>query len=237
VGRRVSLHARLSGRRSRSLLSHHNVLIITPSDLIATAFQTILTAQNISTVFVSDVSDGPLNYFLPQVIFLDDAIIAENTRLEGIQKQYPKSKIAILSLTCQPTHVWKIIKAGAIGYLYLRDHLVSRIPLILEDVLNGSLYLSPSAQVALTSIRYYRSQDLTSYQADVLRLTTKHWIANRIVSELDGVRLPFIRYRKYYVKCLLSKPMVSLYRRSFPYNCLKLIPITKKSEPQTSAIR
>jgi DNA-binding NarL/FixJ family response regulator len=70
------------------------------------------------------------------------------------------------------------------GYLYLRDRLVSRIPLILEDVLNGSLYLSPSAQAALTSIRYYRSQNLTTYQANVLRLMTKHWTANRIASEL-----------------------------------------------------
>ena len=158
-------------------------LIITPSDLIATAFQTILAAQDISTVCISDIPDRHAHH-TPYIIFFDDVIIATDTRLEPIQKQYPNSKIVILSLTCEPVHVWNMIEAGASGYLYLRDRLVSRIPLLLEDVLNGSLYLSPSAQAALTSIRYYRSQDLTDYQADVLRLMAKHWTANRIASEL-----------------------------------------------------
>jgi DNA-binding NarL/FixJ family response regulator len=160
-----------------------HVLIITPSDLITTAFQTLLTAQDILTVCISNLSESPVNY-LAHIIFLDDAVIAADTRLERIQKKYPNSKIVILSLVCEPIHVWNVIEAGVSGYLYLRDRLVSRILLILEDVLNGSLYLSPSAQAALTSIRYYHSQDLTTYQADVLRLMTKHWTANRIASEL-----------------------------------------------------
>jgi DNA-binding NarL/FixJ family response regulator len=160
-----------------------HVLIITPSDLITTAFQTLLAAQDISTTCISNLSDNPANY-LAQIIFLDDAIIGAGTGLKRIQKKYPNSKIVILSLACEPIHVWNMIEAGVSGYLYLRDRLVSRIPMILEDVLNGSPYLSPSAQAALTSIRYYRSQVLTTYQADVLRLMTKHWTANRIASEL-----------------------------------------------------
>lgn len=173
-----------------------HVLIITPSDLITTAFQTLLAAQDISTVCINHVSDTPANY-LAQIIFLDDAIIATSTGLERIQKQYPNSKIVILSLVCEPIHIWNMLEAGVSGYLYLRDRLVSRIPLILEDVLNGSPYLSPSAQAALTSIRYYRSQALTDYQADVLRLMTKHWTANRIASELGRSTAAIYQVQKF----------------------------------------
>ena len=160
------------------------VLIITPFDLIATAFQTLLADQNISTVCISDISEGPSNSFVPQIIFLDDASITENTQLEDIQKQYPNSKIVILSLTCQPLHVRKFIKAGAIGYLYLHDRLVPRLLLIVEDILNGGTYLSPTAQTALTSVRYYHELRLTDYQTDVLCLMIQHYTASQIADEL-----------------------------------------------------
>jgi DNA-binding NarL/FixJ family response regulator len=161
-----------------------HILIITPSDIIATAFQTILTAQDIPTSCINNVSDNYAGHHAPNLIFLDDAIIAADTRLERIQKKYPNSKIVIMSIACEPAQIWKMMEAGVRGYLCLHDRLVSRLPLILEDVLNGGLYLSPTAQAALTSIRYYRSQDLTDYQANVLRLMAKHWTANRIASEL-----------------------------------------------------
>ena len=174
-----------------------HVLIITPSDLIATAFQTLLTAQDISAVCTSDVSDSHVSHPAPHIIFLDDALIATDNLLKRLQKKYRNSKVIVLSLDCEPIHVWEMIEAGISGFIYLRDRLVSRIPLILEDVLNGSLYLSPSAQAALTSIRYYRSQDLTDYQADVLRLMIKHWTANRIASELGRSTAAIYQVQKF----------------------------------------
>ena len=161
-----------------------NVYVITSFDLIAVAFQSVLAAHHIPVTCLSSLDELDSGRSNPGVLFIEDTILCEGSRtchqIQQVKKRFPRSKIVIISVTCDPSYVWQLVEAGVNGYLYTQDRLVPRIPLIIEDVSNGGLYLSPSAQTALASIRYYRDLHLTDYQLDVLRLMAEHKTAPQI---------------------------------------------------------
>jgi DNA-binding NarL/FixJ family response regulator len=182
------------------MAGHRPIVIISSSDIITTAFQSVLAEHHLQTTCLTDTSAFKQLRPVPLVLFLDDeALVGTNSasyQLHQIQQSLPATKIIILSMTCEPPYVWKLVEAGAKGYLYLRDRLVPRIPLIIEDVSKGGLYLSPTAQTALASIHYYRNLHLTNYQADVLRLMTQHWTAARIADELGRTTAAIYQVQK-----------------------------------------
>lgn len=158
------------------------VLIATPSDLLEASLKSALVECRFSVTTAASANVIVTGETSADVVFLDDRLLDELT--VEIILAYINCPLILLSASCDALYVWQMVQAGASGYLYLQDRLLPRLRLTVEDVCSGGLYLSPSAQIALATIRHYREQHLTAYQRDVMRLMVKHWTAPRIARAL-----------------------------------------------------
>ena len=162
------------------------VVIVTPSDLVGSGLCAALEAQYHRVRVFNSLDDGDRDPS-PQIVFADDRLSETGSPaclVQRVQARFPDSRIVLLTTSCEPLYVWGAVAGGARGCLYLEDRLVKRIHTIVEDVLEGGLYLSPTAQTALVTIQHYRDEPLTDYERAVLRLMSRHWTAARIAQEL-----------------------------------------------------
>ncbi|MCA9881991.1 MAG: response regulator transcription factor [Anaerolineae bacterium] len=111
---------------------------------------------------------------------LPDLVITDEVRLKRLQKQasYRKYAVPILVVTTidSPLFVKLTIKHGIRGYLCLQDQLQKRLLTAVQEILDGSTYLSPTAAKALD--RAYIHDDIysriTPYHLHVLYLMGQH---------------------------------------------------------------
>ncbi|HEY1014819.1 MAG TPA: response regulator transcription factor [Herpetosiphonaceae bacterium] len=138
----------------------------------------------------------------PDVALMDIAMPGLNG-LEAAaraQKQFPNTKIIMLSMHANEEYVWQALRAGAAGYL-LKDSGTPELALAVSAVARGETYLSPAVSKHVTDyirrVGGERGADahpmdkLTSRQREILQLIAEgrstQEIANRLSISIKTV--------------------------------------------------
>lgn len=108
-----------------------------------------------------------------------------------IKAAFPRVQVAILSMYSSEEHVLQALRAGACGYL-LKDAAAGELPLALELVARGEVYLSPpiSQQIVEAYMRRTGSGGpspdmLTPRQREILVLIAEGASTKQIARQLD----------------------------------------------------
>lgn len=114
----------------------------------------------------------------PDVLLLDLLIEPEFDALAGVRglrKDFPNLKICIFSAFLEPPMLHDLLRAGAHGYILKDDDYVSKIDVILRDLMAGEIYLSPQAHLALAKATREEGQlqPLTERESEILRLAKR----------------------------------------------------------------
>jgi two-component system response regulator DesR len=114
----------------------------------------------------------------PDVLLLDlfmepefDALAA----IRDLRTDFPNLKVCLLSAFLEPALVHDLLQAGVHGYILKDDDYVSRIDVILRDLIDGEIYLSPQAYTALAKATRAegQAQPLTDRELEILRLAKR----------------------------------------------------------------
>lgn len=107
-----------------------------------------------------------------------------------VAKESPRTRVIILSMHGDRTHVTQALRAGVAGYL-LKGAAVAELPLALEAVMRGETYLTP--KISQTVVREYLDsggqtdedplKGLTSRQREILHLIAE----GRSTREMAGL--------------------------------------------------
>jgi DNA-binding NarL/FixJ family response regulator len=126
-------------------------------------------------------------------VALMDIVLPDANGLEvaaGIVKQYPETKIIILSMHSNEEYVWQALHAGARGYL-LKNSSTSELELAIQSVSRGESYLSPPVSTHLVHDFTRRARGepssleaLTPRQREILALIARGYSTQQIASEL-----------------------------------------------------
>jgi len=95
-------------------------------------------------------------------------------QIPHILETYPQLNILVISMYHQPTLIEEVTNMGVSGYI-LKDDIesIQSLPEIIEDVANGSSYLSPGAHQRLTR-KFPGVKSISSRQREVLALCAAH---------------------------------------------------------------
>lgn len=137
------------------------------------------------------------------VVYQPDLIIMdiEMPGLSGIdatrllRKKYPDIGILILTVFDDSENILNAIKAGASGYL-LKKHIVSRLHVAIEDILDGGAPMSPAVARLVLESMHNKNQasdyGLTQREKEVLLSLSKgnsfKMIAAEYIISIDTVR-------------------------------------------------
>jgi DNA-binding NarL/FixJ family response regulator len=129
----------------------------------------------------------------PDVALLDIAMPG----LSGIEvakraaQECPKTKVIMLSMHADATHVRQALRAGAAGYL-LKGAAVAELPLALQSVAKGETYLTPKiSQHVVDGFLRETDEDagplegLTTRQREILQLIAEGRTTKEIAGILD----------------------------------------------------
>jgi DNA-binding NarL/FixJ family response regulator len=111
-----------------------------------------------------------------------------------VAKESPRTRVIILSMHGDRTHITQALRAGVAGYL-LKGAAVAELPLALEAVMRGETYLTP--KISQTVVREYLHagrdagrdadqdplRDLTARQREILHLIAE----GRSTREMAGL--------------------------------------------------
>jgi DNA-binding NarL/FixJ family response regulator len=114
----------------------------------------------------------------PDLLLLDLLIEPEFDALAAVRslrKDFPDLKICLLSAFLEPSLVHDLLHAGAHGYILKDDDFVSKIDVIIRDLIDGEIYLSPQAYTALAKATRAEGQlqPLTGRELEILRLAKR----------------------------------------------------------------
>jgi DNA-binding NarL/FixJ family response regulator len=141
-----------------------------------------------------------IDQFHPDVVLMDIAM-SELNGLEAtsrILKDYPDTKVIILSMHANEEYVWKALRMGAKGYL-LKDAGMAELELAVKAVVRGETYLSPpisrqvisdyvsrvSSDQEKQSLTGQETERLTPRQREILRLIAEGYTTQAIAQKLD----------------------------------------------------
>ena len=114
----------------------------------------------------------------PDVLLLDlfiepqfDALAA----VRSLRADFPNLKICLLSAFLEPSMVRELLQAGVYGYILKDDDYVSKIEVILRDLVDGRVYLSTQVVQALAEAMRTESPEsaLSDRELDILRLARR----------------------------------------------------------------
>jgi len=114
----------------------------------------------------------------PDLLLLDVFIEPEFDALSTVRDlrtDFPELKICLLSAFIEPSLVRDLLQAGVHGYILKDDDYVSKIHTIIQDVINGKIYLSPQAYEALAQAARSegKEQVLSEREVEVLQLAKR----------------------------------------------------------------
>jgi DNA-binding NarL/FixJ family response regulator len=114
----------------------------------------------------------------PDVLLLDLLIESEFDALvtvRDLRRDFSDLKICLLSAFLEPSLVHDLLQAGVHGYILKDDDYVSKIDVIIRDLFDGEIYLSPQAYTALAKATRAEGQlqPLTERELEVLRLAKR----------------------------------------------------------------
>jgi len=151
--------------------------------------------QNIEVI--AEASDGHeavevIARHQPDVVIMDIGMPGLNgvDSTRRIVKQFPGTRVVILSMHANEEYVGRALEAGAMGYL-LKGAEPAELELVFKAVMRGETYLSPS--IAKHLVQDYLSQrkektqplpDLTGRQREVLQLTAEGCSTKDIANKL-----------------------------------------------------
>ncbi len=124
------------------------VLLVEDHDLVRAGIRSLL--QNLPGIEVeAEAGTGrdasrTVEVHRPDVALMD-IVLPDSNGLEvaaALVKQYPDTKIVILSMHSNEEYVWQALHAGARGYL-LKNSSTSELELAIQAVARGESYLSP----------------------------------------------------------------------------------------------
>jgi len=123
----------------------------------------------------------------PDVLLLDLFIEPQFDALATVRSlhaDFPSLKICLLSAFLEPSLVRELLQAGVQGYILKDDDYVSKIEVILRDLVDGRVYLSAQVYQALAeAMRTERAETaLSERERDVLRLA-KRGLPNPQIAE------------------------------------------------------
>ncbi|MGE5650725.1 MAG: response regulator [Bacillota bacterium] len=108
-----------------------------------------------------------------------------------IKADFPAVHVAILSMFSSEEHVMQALRAGACGYL-LKDAATGELPLALETVMRGEIYLSPPISKQIVEAYMQRTGSgnpspdmLTPRQREILVLIADGASTKQIARQLD----------------------------------------------------
>jgi len=110
---------------------------------------------------------------------------------ERVSEESPRTKVVILSMHADKTHVTQAMRAGVAGYL-LKGAAVAELPLALQAVMRGETYLTPkiSKHVVDGFLRDTEDEpgplaDLTTRQREILQLIAEGQSTKEIAGILE----------------------------------------------------
>ena len=123
----------------------------------------------------------------PDVLLLDLFIEPQFDALATVRSlhaDFPSLKICLLSAFLEPSLVRELLQAGVQGYILKDDDYVSKIEVILRDLVDGRVYLSAQVYQALAeAMQTERAETaLSERERDVLRLA-KRGLPNPQIAE------------------------------------------------------
>jgi DNA-binding NarL/FixJ family response regulator len=146
---------------------------------------------------VAEAGDGRealrlIEAYQPDVVLMDVAM-PEMNGLEAtvrVVKEFPNTRVIILSMHANEEYVLQALRAGAIGYV-LKDSGVSELELALRSVFRGEAYLSPAVSKHVVSdyVRRISGESsslnqLTPRQREILQLLAEGRSVKEIASRL-----------------------------------------------------
>jgi len=114
----------------------------------------------------------------PDVLLLDLFVEPQFDVLATVRSlhaDFPNLRICMLSAFLEPAMVRGLLQAGVYGYILKDDDYVSRIEVILRDLVDGRVYLSTQVYQALAEVMRTESAEsaLSERELDILRLARR----------------------------------------------------------------
>ncbi|MBM3263250.1 MAG: response regulator transcription factor [candidate division Zixibacteria bacterium] len=145
-----------------------------------------------------EASDGRMALELiekkrPDLVLMDIGMSGMNglETTVRIKKDYPGTKVIILSMHSSEEYVWQALRAGANGYM-LKDSGLAELETSIRTVLNGETYLTPSINKKVVMDYMSRMETekspherLTRRQREVLQLLAEGNTVKEIAWELN----------------------------------------------------
>lgn len=107
-------------------------------------------------------------------LFIESQFDALST-VRSLRADFPNLKICLLSAFLEPSMVRELLQAGVYGYILKDDDYVSKIQIILRDLMDGRVYLSTQVYQALAETMRTESAEsaLSERELDILRLAKR----------------------------------------------------------------
>jgi DNA-binding NarL/FixJ family response regulator len=128
-----------------------------------------------------------------QILILDDNCTAKPLpTIEKLRQHYPQLKIIILSDFLGEKYIYRLLKAGAYGFLYKQDRIEDNLLLGIRAVIEGHQYLSPKASL----LPYSQSNEaLNSTDFSVLELLAQGKTTGEIAARMNLTNRTIYRIR------------------------------------------
>jgi len=176
-------------------MSNIRILLVDDHQLVRVGMRTLLSALPDITV-VGDTGDGrsaleSIAALEPNIVLMDISMPGLNG-LEAtvrIAKEFPLSRVIILSMHANEEYVLQALRAGAAGYL-VKNAAPEELELAIRAVARGETYLSPtiSRHVVEELLGGKRSASpidvLTPRQREILQLVAEGKTTKQIASAL-----------------------------------------------------
>ena len=170
------------------------LVIVDPHDLSRSGLQMLLarpTLQiDVEAVF-ADLSNCVeyLEHNRVHILLLDDDLPRTMDLAQVLMQlldQFLGLAVVVLSDKLSARHVRAALDNGAMGYIYKYDRLQEALPLGIETVRSGHIYVSPKASALPYSRTLQQTlEDLNSTDIDVLRLISCGQTVQEIAAEMQ----------------------------------------------------